>query len=157
MLLAEEKSGIHVSDECFKMALTDAISVAAKALGIGADVYFEKDRTKYSVEDTQASNTPVKAKAEAKPEAKVNEAKNEVDKPKNEAVKGKTWRVKANEACARLAELRGNGATLLTVAQEAMRELNVSCKSEAEYEDIYKWCMFEIEELKFKKKQESGG
>jgi hypothetical protein len=29
------------------MALTDAISVACKALGMGADVYFEKDRTKY--------------------------------------------------------------------------------------------------------------
>ena len=30
------------------MALTDALSVACKALGIGADVYFEKDVTKYS-------------------------------------------------------------------------------------------------------------
>ena len=27
----------------YKMALTDALSVACKALGIGADVYFEKD------------------------------------------------------------------------------------------------------------------
>jgi len=31
------------SDEGYKMALTDAISVACKALGIGADVYYEKD------------------------------------------------------------------------------------------------------------------
>lgn len=42
-----EKSGIYVSDECFKMATTDAISVSCKQLGIGADVYFAKDRTKY--------------------------------------------------------------------------------------------------------------
>ena len=43
-----EKSGPYVSDECFKMALTDAISVAAKSLGVGADVYYDKDRDKYT-------------------------------------------------------------------------------------------------------------
>lgn len=42
------KSGTRVSDEGYKMALTDALSVACKALGIGADIYFSKDRTKYS-------------------------------------------------------------------------------------------------------------
>jgi hypothetical protein len=36
----KESSGkVHTSDECFKMALTDALSVAMKALGVGADVY----------------------------------------------------------------------------------------------------------------------
>jgi hypothetical protein len=48
MLVAQERNGLHVSDECYKMALTDAISVACKSLGIGADVYWQKDRTKYS-------------------------------------------------------------------------------------------------------------
>ena len=42
-----EAKGAYVSDECFKMALTDAIGVAAKNLGVGADVYYEKDRDKY--------------------------------------------------------------------------------------------------------------
>ena len=46
--VAEEKSGAHTSDECFKMALTDAIGTACKALGMSADIYFEKDRTKYA-------------------------------------------------------------------------------------------------------------
>lgn len=46
--VAKEKNGMYTSDECFKMALTDAISVAAKAIGVGADVYYEKDRDKYS-------------------------------------------------------------------------------------------------------------
>ena len=36
-----------LDDDAYKKAYTDAISVAAKALGIGADVYFEKDITKY--------------------------------------------------------------------------------------------------------------
>ena len=43
-----ERSGVYVSDECYKMAYTDAISVACKSLGMGADVYWNKDRTKYS-------------------------------------------------------------------------------------------------------------
>lgn len=56
-----ERNGPYVSDECHKMALTDAISVAAKALGVGADVYFSKDMaygTKYEtagVKPTQQS------------------------------------------------------------------------------------------------------
>lgn len=45
--VAKEKNGMYTSDECFKMALTDAISVACKALGVGADVYWESDKTKY--------------------------------------------------------------------------------------------------------------
>jgi hypothetical protein len=35
------------SDEAYKMAYTDAISVACKALGIGADVYWAEGKTKY--------------------------------------------------------------------------------------------------------------
>lgn len=45
--VAAERNGLYTSDECHKMALTDAISVACKALGFGADVYWDKDRTKY--------------------------------------------------------------------------------------------------------------
>lgn len=45
--VAQESRGAYMSDECYKMALTDAISVAAKALGVGADVYWDKD-SKYS-------------------------------------------------------------------------------------------------------------
>jgi uncharacterized protein with PIN domain len=47
--VTKEKNGLYMSDECFKMALTDAISVACKALGIGADVYWDKDKTKYTM------------------------------------------------------------------------------------------------------------
>lgn len=45
--IAKEKNGPYTSDECFKMALTDAISVACKALGFGADVYWAADKSKY--------------------------------------------------------------------------------------------------------------
>ncbi len=39
MLIAKEKAGPHSSDEAYKMAITDALSVAMKMLGVGADVY----------------------------------------------------------------------------------------------------------------------
>lgn len=47
MLVAKERGGLYTSDEAFKMALTDAISVSCKALGMGADIYWQGDRTKY--------------------------------------------------------------------------------------------------------------
>lgn len=53
--VAKEKSGLYTSEECFKMALTDAISVSCKSLGIGADVYYAKDRSKYDVKDDDNS------------------------------------------------------------------------------------------------------
>lgn len=56
--VTREKQGPYQSDECYKMALTDAISVACKALGIGADVYLEADKTKYSVNEVSKKILP---------------------------------------------------------------------------------------------------
>ena len=52
MFVEIQKNGAHVSDECYKMATTDAISVACKQLGIGADIYWDKDKTKYCQTDS---------------------------------------------------------------------------------------------------------
>ncbi len=52
--VAKEKSGLYTSDECFKMALSDAIGTACKALGMSADIYFSKDRSKYSSNEEDA-------------------------------------------------------------------------------------------------------
>lgn len=57
MQVSKESKGMYVSDESYKMALTDAISVACKALGIGADVYWQSDRTKYSKPNNKGANT----------------------------------------------------------------------------------------------------
>lgn len=57
--LTKERNGAYTSDECYKMALTDAISVAAKALGVGADVYYGADRDKYT---TIEQSTPQQQK-----------------------------------------------------------------------------------------------
>ena len=63
MFAAKEKNGVYVSDEAYKMGLTDAISVACKALGFAADVYWNTDSTKY-----QQPRAP-KAQAQAQPQA----------------------------------------------------------------------------------------
>lgn len=57
MFVAKESNGLYTSDECFKMALTDAISVACKALGIGADVYWNTSGTKYDKPQGEAQPT----------------------------------------------------------------------------------------------------
>lgn len=53
MFVEKEQKGLHVSDECYKMATTDAISVACKQLGIGADVYWQADKTKYDAPEPE--------------------------------------------------------------------------------------------------------
>ena len=50
------KGYIKTTDEGYKMAYTDALGVACKALGIGAEVYWSRDKTK---DDPNA--TPAKA------------------------------------------------------------------------------------------------
>ena len=49
--VAAETRGLYTSDECYKMALTDAFSVACKALGFAANIYWDKDNTKYDRPD----------------------------------------------------------------------------------------------------------
>jgi hypothetical protein len=38
-LVAKEKDGLRANDEAYKMAVTDALSVAMKQLGVAADIY----------------------------------------------------------------------------------------------------------------------
>lgn len=72
--VAKERNGMYTSDECFKMALTDALSVACKALGVGADVYWAAGRSKYSDHPDSSEPTqglPFPAPASEKPGARI--------------------------------------------------------------------------------------
>jgi len=51
-LVANELKGLRTSDEAYKMALTDALSVSCKAIGIAADVYWEEG-DKYTMQDKE--------------------------------------------------------------------------------------------------------
>lgn len=67
--VAKERNGMYTSDECFKMALTDALSVACKSLGVGADVYWAAGRSKYPTQIPEGDPPPKPPNAEqnAKP------------------------------------------------------------------------------------------
>lgn len=60
--VANEKSGLYTSDECFKMAYTDALSVACKALGMGATIYWGD--SKYAKQTTPKEEIKTKEQAE---------------------------------------------------------------------------------------------
>lgn len=63
------------SDEAFKMAITDAIGVACRNLGFGADVYWANDKTKYT-DTTNTENDDVKIdKTKIKDDVKIDKIK----------------------------------------------------------------------------------
>lgn len=55
-LIAMESKGAFVSDEAFKMATTDALSVACKQLGFAADIYWQTDRDKYTANTVEKTD-----------------------------------------------------------------------------------------------------
>lgn len=59
MFIAKEKKGLYTSDEAFKMATTDALSVAMKTIGVAADIYLGAfDGSKYA-DTSSITNAPV--------------------------------------------------------------------------------------------------
>jgi hypothetical protein len=61
--IANEKNGPYTSDEAYKMALTDALSVAMKAIGVGADIYLGYSDSKYST-PAQPAQKPIISEAQ---------------------------------------------------------------------------------------------
>lgn len=67
--LAGKGVGEGINDEAHKMAYTDALSIACKNLGMAADIYFAKDRTKYNSYQESAPSVAVQARRQAKASA----------------------------------------------------------------------------------------
>lgn len=88
-LVAKETKGLYTDDECYKKALTDAISVAAKAIGVGADIYWQKDKSKY--------DRPPETKQKDKPKLICPSCK----KPINDYVENGKVRLTAEQVAAR--------------------------------------------------------
>jgi len=70
-LYTKESLGLRANDEGYKMATTDAISVACKNLGVGADVYWGKDRTKYTTLDEEPPEVKVREREPRKEPVKI--------------------------------------------------------------------------------------
>lgn len=102
---------LSVSDEAYKMAYTDAISNAAKALGCGADVWFEKDRTKYDLQQERAQAVQQPAPAQSKNDMDILKLIAEVNACTNSADVTKMWNahpeLKSNEAFKAAVAARG--------------------------------------------------
>ena len=58
MFVAKESKGPFVSDEAVKMALTDALSVAMKAIGMAADIYMGMPATGTKYDKPAEQRTP---------------------------------------------------------------------------------------------------
>ena len=62
MLIDKEKGGLYANDEAYKMAITDALSVALKMLGVAADVYAGMmDDTKYPTTAQKPTGSPLQS------------------------------------------------------------------------------------------------
>lgn len=69
-IVEKQTNRLFTDDDAYKKAYTDAQSVACKALGIAADVYYEKDpESKYQT-DGQNGEAPDKKPPDKKPPAK---------------------------------------------------------------------------------------
>lgn len=89
-LKTKEKNGLYVSDECYKMSFTDALSVACKLLGFGADVYWAAGRSgsKYQ------GNAPVSANPDSTDDNPLGTCCACCGKPIHDTtIDGKTWPV----------------------------------------------------------------
>lgn len=62
-LMRKTKNGGSTTDEAYKMAYTDAVGIACKALGIGANIWWQEARTKYTA-NTQPPVQPTVTKGE---------------------------------------------------------------------------------------------
>lgn len=117
LLVRPTKSGPRASDEGYKMALTDALSVACKALGIGADIYFGKDKTKY----TDCAEAPQTAPQTAP------------ERPSNAKI-AKEW----CEAQGLNAESFGNHMKV-AIANKAVPNKRLNDMTDAEFNALLKW------------------
>ena len=138
MFITAEKSGLHTSDECFKMALTDAISVACKALGIGANVYWNTSDSKYSGKQAPQGN----------PQGNPQAPKNQAGKP-TEKMLGYIYKL--------VADLVGYGYPEDYGASEIKKQFNKSSSKELTFEEASKLIeslKSDVEEAKARVEQE---
>lgn len=114
MLVSKERGGLYVNDEARKMAETDAVSVCCKKLGIGADIYWSKDNTKYN--DSKRDNV---------------QAQNELESQMDELAKTKISEAHVKSLCKEMANI---GLSTVVLCKEYGKD-DVNELTEAEYGD----------------------
>ena len=66
-LVLKNADGLFIDDEAYKKAYTDALGIACKALGFGADIYWGRNDSKYD-SGTATTTSPSAKESEKKPE-----------------------------------------------------------------------------------------
>lgn len=111
-LIAKEKNGLHTSDEAYKMAVTDALSVATKMLGVAADIYSGKwDGSKYKDEPKEDNRLP---------DNKIDAYKNSITNAKTTADVKRIWE-QAFEECKKL----GDRSSADSIKEHVTQHLNM--------------------------------
>ena len=82
-LVLKNADGLFIDDEAYKKAYTDALGIACKALGFGADIYWGRNDSKYD-SGTATTASPSAKEVEKKPETAAAPQKTET----TESVKG---------------------------------------------------------------------
>lgn len=114
MFVEMEKNGLHTNDECYKMAVTDALSVATKMLGMAADVYKGLwDGVKYK-------QLPPEPKAPTL-EERVNAFKEFMHKATLEQMNSESYKQKFDALCKELGEEKAG--QLITLHNDRMFDL----------------------------------
>ena len=82
-LVLKNADGLFIDDEAYKKAYTDALGIACKALGFGADIYWGRNDSKYDSGTATTASSSAKA-SDSKPETAAAPQKAET----TESVKG---------------------------------------------------------------------
>ena len=70
-LVLKNADGLFIDDEAYKKAYTDALGIACKALGFGADIYWGRNDSKYD-SGTATTASPSAKESDSKPETAEN-------------------------------------------------------------------------------------
>ena len=70
-LVLKNADGLFIDDEAYKKAYTDALGIACKALGFGADIYWGRNDSKYD-SGTATTASPSAKASDSKPETAEN-------------------------------------------------------------------------------------
>ncbi len=97
-IVSKESGGLYVNDEGYKMALTDALSIAMKPLGIGANIWYgpnaaghNESKYEYNTRANAAQSQPSAAAAVAFTGAQLKQALDELDAATSESRFQEVW------------------------------------------------------------------
>lgn len=120
MLVSKEKNGLVTSDEAYKMAITDALSVACKMIGVGADIYKGLwDGAKY--QQTPQQPQPSSPAKEQSIDDKIKNFKEFIKSAKLEELNGEKYKTKFNYLCKAVGEVEAE--ELLNLHNDRIVEL----------------------------------